>query len=105
MGLSNKDQIIQITAFDKNSSFNNYSVSTVNIKAQASTKTGITIKRGKLFLHGQKLPAVLKKSLLNKLFVYLDEIKNSSKKPPSIILVGHNTSRLELLKSSSLQKS
>lgn len=75
--------------------FNAYSVPTVAIKPAASEKTGLTTKRGELFLWGKKKDTIPKQAAISRFLSYLENIKkiHSINESCCIILVGHNVLR------------
>jgi len=86
---------LKIAAYDGETVFNAYSVPTVPIKPAATEKTGLTSKRGELFLRGKKVNTMSKEAAFQTFLSYLENLKNknSVNEPCCIILVGHNVLR------------
>lgn len=65
------------------------------MKAKAAEKTGLTVKKGELFLRGNKLDTTSKEAAFSEFLNYLENVKNlhSVDEPCNIILVGHNVIR------------
>ncbi|XP_066600064.1 uncharacterized protein [Prorops nasuta] len=103
-GLSTSDQIVQIAAYDGNTTFNIYSLPTVPIKPKATEKTGLTTKKGQLFLRGNKLDTVSKEAAIRSFLKYLEEIqiRHSILEPCRILLVGHNVLSFDAVKIKSI---
>uniref|UniRef100_A0ABD2X083 Exonuclease domain-containing protein n=1 Tax=Trichogramma kaykai TaxID=54128 RepID=A0ABD2X083_9HYME len=97
-GLSNSDQICQIAAYDGVHEFSVYSVPTVAMKSKASAKTGLTVKRGELYLHSKKLDTVSRKKMLEDFLCFLESLKGTDESNTKIILIGHNVLRFDAKK-------
>ncbi|XP_058802154.1 uncharacterized protein LOC131670510 [Phymastichus coffea] len=89
-----KDQIIQIAAYDGNTSYSAHIVPTVPIALMASLKTGLTIKSSSLFYRGKKLASVSRQQAVDGFLNYLETFKSNPSRP-HIILVGHNVIRFD----------
>ena len=85
---------MQIAAYDGETSYNAYIVPTVPMKAAASAKTGLTVKKGEIFYRGNKLQTVARKIAILHFLDYLENLKNQNPvESCSVILVGHNVIR------------
>ncbi|CAG2231214.1 unnamed protein product [Mytilus edulis] len=87
--LANDCDIIQISAIEKSSEFNQYITPSQCISRQASSVTGLSVWNNTLVYYGQRVDQCIPQKAFQNFICWLEKF------PSQIILVGHNCRRFD----------